>query len=395
MTSSPPILSDGTPRVLFACGGTGGHVYPAIAIADAVRVARPGAAVAFAGTRDRMEWTAVPRAGYPIHAVTVSGFQRGLSGAALKRNVTFPLKLAKGLWEGWRLVGAFDADVVVGTGGYVSGPVGLAAALRGRPLVVQEQNAIAGATNKMLARRAARVFVGFTATLGDLPTAVVSGNPVRADLVAAAATPEARLAARAELGIPADAHVLLVTGGSLGAGPLNAAVQAALGALLADPGSESGPGSAVVLWAAGTRYYDALRAATPEHARLRLVPYLDRMDLAYAAADLAVARSGALTCSELAATGTPSVLVPSPNVTADHQTRNAAALAEAGAAVLLPEPRLLAEFASVVLPLLHDAEARARMRAAALTVARPDAARTIAAAVVALAEQRPQPAASR
>ncbi|HEX8385447.1 MAG TPA: glycosyltransferase, partial [Rubricoccaceae bacterium] len=278
MTSAAPLLSDGTPRVLFACGGTGGHVYPAIAIADAVRAARPGAAVAFAGTRDRMEWTAVPKAGYPIHAVTVSGFQRGLRPEALRRNATFPLKLAKGLWESWRLVGSFDADVVVGTGGYVSGPVGLAAALRGRPLVVQEQNAIAGATNKMLARRAARVFVGFDATRGDLPTGEAAGNPVRADLVAAAATPESRLAARRELGIDTDAHVLLVTGGSLGAAPLNAALQANLDALLADD-------RAVVVWAAGTRYFDALRAAMPAHDRLHLVPYLDRMDLAYAAAD--------------------------------------------------------------------------------------------------------------
>ncbi|HEX8386592.1 MAG TPA: glycosyltransferase, partial [Rubricoccaceae bacterium] len=186
---------------------------------------------------------------------------------------------------------------------------------------------------------------------------------------------------RKELGIAADADVLLVTGGSLGAGPLNVALQSHMGTVFGNP-------RAVVLWAAGTRYYDAVRAAAPVHSRLHLVPYLDRMDLAYAAADLAVARSGALTCSELAATGTPAVLVPSPNVTADHQTRNAAALADAGAAVLLPEPRLAAEFVSTVLPLLHDAAARARMRTAALSVARPDAARTIADAVVALAERR-------
>lgn len=379
MTSTAHSAADGTPRVLFACGGTGGHVYPAIAIADAVRDARPGAAVAFAGTRDRMEWTAVPKAGYPIHAVTVSGFQRGLSGAALRRNATFPLTLGRGLWEAWRLVGAFDADVVVGTGGYVSGPVGLAGVLRGRRLVIQEQNAIAGATNTLLARRADRVFVGFEAALGDLPAATVSGNPVRADLVAASATDETRAAARAELGIDADADVLLVTGGSLGAAALNAAVAANLGTLLANP-------HAVVLWAAGTRYYEAVRAAAPVHERLHLVPYLDRMDLAYAAASLAVARAGALTCSELAATGTPAVLVPSPNVTADHQTRNAAALADAGAAVLLPEARLAADFGALVPRLLHDADARTAMRAATAAVARPDAARTIADAVVALAE---------
>ena len=379
MTTAAHSAPDGTPRVLFACGGTGGHVYPAIAIADAVRSARPGAAVAFAGTRDRMEWTAVPKAGYPIHAVTVSGFQRGTSPAALRRNATFPLKLGRGLWEAWRLVGAFDADVVVGTGGYVSGPVGAAAVLRGRRLVVQEQNAVAGATNRLLARRADRVFVAFDAALRDLPGATVAGNPVRADVVAASATDAARLAARAAMGIPADARVLLVTGGSLGAAPLNAAVEAHLGTLFADPRT-------VVVWAAGTRFHEAVRAAVPVHDRLHLVPYLDRMDLAYASSDLAVARAGALTCSELAATGTPAVLVPSPNVTADHQTKNAAALAGAGAAVLLPEPRLASDFAATVTALLHDADALAAMRAACASVARPDAAREIAAAVIDLAD---------
>ena len=376
--TAPSAPMDGTPRVLFACGGTGGHVYPAIAIADAVRAERPGAAIAFAGTRDRMEWTAVPRAGYPIHAVTVSGFQRGLSGAALRRNLGFPFKLAAGVRDSLRLVGSFDADVVVGTGGYVSGPVGLAAVLRGRPLVVQEQNAIAGATNKLLATRARAVFVGFEATLADLPGATVAGNPVRADLVAASATDATRAAARAELGIAPEARVLLVTGGSLGAAPLNRATADALGTLLADP-------DVAVVWAAGTRYFEAVRAAAPVHDRLHLVPYLDRMDLAYAAADVALTRSGALTCSELAATGTPSVLVPSPNVTADHQTRNAAALAEAGAATLLPEARLMADVAAVVGGLLADDARRAAMRQACARVARPDAARDIASTVLALA----------
>ena len=369
----------GTPRVLFACGGTGGHVYPAIAIADAVRRQRPGAAVSFAGTRDRMEWEAVPKAGYPIQAVTVSGFQRGLSASALARNAAFPFKLARGLWESWRLVGGFDPDVVVGTGGYASGPVGLAASLRGRALVLQEQNAYAGATNKLLSSRADAVFVAFEAAAPYFPgvDVEVAGNPVRQDLVEADAGE-----ARAHWDVPEGARVLLAMGGSLGAGPINGALKLHLDRVLADDG-------AFVIWAAGKRYYDTLSKAVPAHPRLRLVPYLDRMDLAYAAADLALCRSGAITCSELAVTGTPSVLVPSPNVTADHQTKNAQALAQAGAAVLLPEADLDARFDSVVLPLLHDDAARQRMAAAARAVARPDAADTIARAVLALADARP------
>lgn len=377
-STTPASLPSGTPRVLFACGGTGGHVYPAIAIADAVRAIRPEAAIAFAGTRDRMEWEAVPKAGYPIRAVTVSGFQRGLSASALLRNVAFPFKLAKGLWESWRLVGAFRPDVVVGTGGYASGPVGLAGSLRKRPLVLQEQNAYAGATNKLLAGRAAKVFLAFEAAAPyfDDAETEIAGNPVRQDLVGVDAA-----AARAHWDIPADADVLLAMGGSLGAGPINGALKLHLDEVLADE-------RAFVIWAAGKRYYDTLREAVPDHPRLRLVPYLDRMDLAYAAADLAVCRSGAITCSELAVTGTPSVLVPSPNVTADHQTKNALALSEAGAAVLLSEPDLDRRFDATIPPLLHDADRRRQMADAALAIARPDAAATIAEAVVALAETR-------
>ena len=366
----------GTPRVLFACGGTGGHVYPAIAIADAVRHLRPGAAIAFAGTRDRMEWEAVPKAGYPIHAVTVSGFQRGLSLHAISRNLTFPFKLAKGLWESRQLVQSFDPDVVVGTGGYASGPVGLAASMDGRPLVLQEQNAYAGATNKLLAKRASKVFVAFEAArpyFAGVPVEV-AGNPVREDLVEAD-----RDEARAHFDFPEAAHVLLVMGGSLGAGPINGALKIHLDGLLEDPDVH-------VLWSAGTRYYDTLREAVPAYQRLTLVPYLDRMDFAYAAADLALCRAGAITCSELAVTGTPSILVPSPNVTADHQTKNAAALAEAGAAVLVPEHDLASRFDNAVLPLLRDPARLRAMRTAALEIARPDATGTIAEAVVALAE---------
>ncbi|MEM0961829.1 MAG: undecaprenyldiphospho-muramoylpentapeptide beta-N-acetylglucosaminyltransferase [Bacteroidota bacterium] len=377
-TPATPTLTDSAPRVLFACGGTGGHVYPAIAIADAVCRLRPEAAVAFAGTRDRMEWEAVPKAGYTIHPITVSGFQRGLSAESVARNVTFPFKLAKGMAESLALVGRFDPDVVVGTGGYASGPVGLAGSLRGRGLVLQEQNAYAGATNKLLAKRAHKVFLAFEAAAPHFDGAEVelAGNPVRQDLTEADATE-----ARAHWDVPEGARVLLVFGGSLGAGPINAAVKLYLDALLADE-------EAFVIWAAGKRYYDTLREAVPDHPRLRLVPYLDRMDLAYAAADLVLCRSGALTCSELAVTGTPAVLVPSPNVTADHQTKNARALVDAGAAVLLEEAALTAQFESTVPALLHDAGRRQQMADAALAIAQPDAAATIARAVVALAETR-------
>ena len=360
------------PRVLFACGGTGGHVYPAIAIADAVRALAPDAAIAFAGTRDRMEWEAVPKAGYPIHAVTAVGFPRGLSPKLL----AFPFKIAKGLGDSWTLVGGFDPDVVVGTGGYVTGPVGLAATLRGVPLAIQEQNAYAGATNKLLAKRAEHVFIAFEAARSSFPAgkSVLTGNPVRDDLTQADPA-----AARAHFEIADGQRVLLAMGGSLGAGPINDAFRTNLDALLADE-------SLTVVWQTGRRYFAELEKQVPAHPRLRLLQYLDRMDYAYAAADLAVCRAGAITCSELAVTGTPSVLVPSPNVTADHQTKNARALADNGAAILLPEPKLNAEFLPTVQGLLADAGRLAAMERAALAMARPDAAREIAGAVLALAQ---------
>jgi len=372
-----PSATGRPPRVLFACGGTGGHVYPAIAIADAVRAERPDASVAFAGTRERMEWNAVPAAGYEIHAVTVSGFQRGLSPEALVRNLSFPLKLGAGMVDSLRLVGGFDADVVVGTGGYVAGPVGLAASLRGVPLVLQEQNAYAGATNKLLARRADTVFIAFEAARPYFPPdkTVLAGNPVRAGLADAL---RADALAHFDIEDAPERRVLLVMGGSLGAAPLNDVVRRNLDALLAEPGH-------VVVWATGRRYHDSIAAAVPAHARLRVLPYIDRVDFAYAAADLALCRAGAITCSELAATGTAAVLVPSPNVVADHQTRNARALSTAGAAVLLHQDELMERFEEIVPPLLGDPMRLVDMEASARALARPDAAQRIARRVLELA----------
>jgi UDP-N-acetylglucosamine--N-acetylmuramyl-(pentapeptide) pyrophosphoryl-undecaprenol N-acetylglucosamine transferase len=346
-------------------------VYPALAIADAVRAARPDAVIAFAGTPDRLEATAVPKAGYPFHPITVAGFQRRLT----TRNLAFPAKLLKGLWQSWQLVEAFGADVAVGTGGYVAGPVLLAAWLRGRPLLVQEQNAYAGVTNRLLARLAARVHLAFPEAEAYVPaaTATLSGNPTRALL-----QETDRAQGRAFFDLPTDARVVLVFGGSLGSAALNDAVARHARALVDDH-------DAHLVWQAGTRYYDALRARLPAHPRLHLMPYIDRMDCAYAAADVAVCRAGAITCSELMVTGTPAVLVPSPNVVADHQTKNARSLADAGAATLLPEADLTDGLLPALTALLDAPDRRAQMAAAAHARARPDAAARIARDVLRLA----------
>ena len=359
------------PRILLAGGGTGGHVYPAIAIANAIRALEPEAAIAFAGTQDHLEWDAVPKAGYAIHPITVSGFHRKQP----LRNLSLPFKLAKGMTQSWALVGHFDADVAVGTGGYVSGPVLMAASWRGRPVVLQEQNAYAGVTNRLLSKRAAQIHIAFPEAKGWFPEEKcrLSGNPTRAALLEADYA-----AARANFDVPEDASLLFVFGGSLGSLALNTAMEKHLKTLLADEG-------VYVIWQTGRLYYERLKARVEDHARLHLLQYIDRMDLAYAAADLALCRAGAITCSELMVTGTPSILVPSPNVAEDHQTKNAQSMERAGAALLAPEAALDAVLVEKVPALLNDKARRTEMTQAALDAARPDAATRIARDVLRLA----------
>ena len=360
------------PHILMAGGGTGGHVYPAIAIADAVTTLRPEARVIFAGTEDRLEARAVPAAGYALHPITAQGVQRSLSA----ENLMTPVRVLQGLLQSWRLVGSIEPDVAVGTGGYVAGPVLLAAWLRGRPLLIQEQNAYAGVTNRLLSHLAERIHLAFPEAKEWVPAdrAEVSGNPTRRSLREADPVD-----ARSALQLPVDGRVILVMGGSLGSAALNEAVETNLEALLAEE-------DVYVVWQTGTRYHDAIAERVDDHPQLRLVEYIDRMDRVYAAADLVVCRAGALTCSELMVTGTPAVLVPSPNVVADHQTKNARSMERMGAARLLPESELEARFVDVVHDLLSDPDACEQMATAALDMARPEAAETIARDVLALAD---------
>ncbi len=372
-------------RVLMTGGGTGGHVYPAIAIADAIRELRPEARIAFAGSRNRMEWEAVPRAGYPIHEVSVQGLSRSLSAA----NLRLPFVLVKGFNQARRVVEGTGAQVVVGTGGYVALPVLLAAWSLKTAILIQEQNAYLGLTNRIGARFADRIHVAFSEAAEALAPrpCQVSGNPVRKELKGVSA--RGREAAREKLGMTGMRRVVFVFGGSLGSSALNRAMQRALPSLMADP-------DLGILWQTGPSRHDGVRAAltsgdlmpglnaAPD--RIRIVPYVDDMAAAYAAADLVVARSGALTCSELLVTGRPSLLVPSPNVTADHQQKNARSMERLGAAEVLPESALEESFSGSMLHLLGNQVALDTMSRAALAAARPRAAQTIAMDVVSMAE---------
>ncbi|NNE34568.1 MAG: undecaprenyldiphospho-muramoylpentapeptide beta-N-acetylglucosaminyltransferase [Rhodothermales bacterium] len=357
-------MSTGRPRILFAGGGTGGHVYPALAIAQAVQELVPDAVIEFAGTTTRIEWRVVPEAGFKIHAVTVSPLHRKLT----LRNLSFPVNLLRGLAQSIRLIKSFKPDVVVGTGGYVAGPVLWAAARAGVPTVLQEQNAFAGKTNKLLSRRAAQVHIAFDEARDWFPghTCHLSGNPTRKQLL----VPN-RADARRFFEIAEQAKVVLVFGGSLGSAAINAAIAANHEELLKDP-------DLFLIWQTGKHYYQRYKNQVTSHERLRLLEYIDRMDMAYAAADIVVARAGAITCSELELTGTPAILIPSPNVAEDHQSYNARSLADDGAAVFLAEKGLESNISQEIGQTLADTALLERMRARLAKRARPDAAKVIA-----------------
>lgn len=355
------------PRVLFAGGGTGGHLYPAIAIADAVRAMEPDAAILFIGTKGKIEAQVVPRRGYAFATIWISGVRRSLSLSTL----LVPVKLITALAQSFVHLRRFRPDIVVGTGGYVCGPPAFVANLLGVPVVLQEQNSYPGVTTRLLAHRVRRVYLTFERSrrfLRRQDNTVVSGNPVRQ---AVGTVPRAEGAKR--LGLDPARTTLLVAGGSQGAASINTAV---LGAV-----QELSALGVQILWLTGERDADRVRstlAAQPGLSGVRVFPYLERMEDAYAASDLAVCRSGATTLAELLCAGVPSVLIPYPFAAADHQTENARAMVEQGAAVLCADRDASTGLRPIVLDLFQHPERLAEMAAAARRAARPDAAQEIA-----------------
>ena len=348
--------------ILIMAGGTGGHVFPGLAVADVLRAR--GWRVVWMGARTGMEARIVPPRGYDMAWVRMSGVRgKGPIAAFL-----LPVNLLIAFWQCARVMLAIRPDVVLGMGGYVAFPGGMMASLFGRPLAIHEQNSVAGLANRVLAGLADRVLLAFP---GALPKGEWCGNPVR-EAIAALAPPAARYADRV------GPLRLLVVGGSLGAQALNEVVPQAL-ALFAPAERPQ------VVHQSGERHLDALRA---QYARAgvegELVAFIDDMAARYAAADLVICRAGATTVAELAAGGVPAVLVPFPHAVDDHQTGNARFLAERGAAVLLPQAEMTAaRLASVIRAL--DRPALAEMGARAREAAKPEATRAVADACARLA----------
>ncbi len=360
-------------RVVIAGGGTGGHVYPGIAVAQELRVRRRDAVVSFAGTARGLEARIVPREGFALDVIRSAGIKGKGVGDRLRGAWLLPL----GLIDAWRVVSSRQPHVVVGVGGYSSGPVVLVAALRGVPTMVLEQNAAPGLTNRWLSHVVDAAAVNYPQTRAFFGSkAFVSGNPVRRDLTAAA---DRSVATSASDGV--ERRGVLIVGGSQGAHALNVAMVEAAPELAAS-------GAALrIVHQTGERDLEMVRAAY-EHAGLEaeIQPFLYDMGRRIGEADLMVCRAGATTLAELAAAGKPAILVPLPTATDDHQRLNADVLVKAGAAEMLLQRELTgAALAARVLTLAGDSEARARMGRAARALARPDAARVIVDRVLELA----------
>jgi UDP-N-acetylglucosamine--N-acetylmuramyl-(pentapeptide) pyrophosphoryl-undecaprenol N-acetylglucosamine transferase len=352
-------------RVLMAAGGTGGHVYPAIAIADAIQKAKPSADFLFVGTRDRMEWETVPKYGYEIKSIWISGIQRRLT----IQNLLFPIKLITSIIQSFSILKSFNPDIVITCGGFASGPIGWVAAKLGIPLFLQEQNSYPGLTNRLLAKHATAIFTTFDDAKQYLPKEKITltGNPVRGQVKSLD-----KKAALDTFDFSDDRPVLLIMGGSGGAKGLNDIMSSELEKLHNEANLQ-------IIWQCGPKYYDGLvdEIDVEKYPNLRLMAYIDDMSAAYGASDLVVARAGAGTFSELAATGKPAIMVPSPYVAEDHQTTNAQSLVNAGAAKLLKESTLGEFFYSAVTELIQNEEELSKMSSAMKSLAKPNAAEDI------------------
>lgn len=344
-------------KVILSGGGTGGHIYPAVAVAEALkRRLGDGVELLFVGAEGKMEMEKVPALGYRIEGLPVVGLQRRLT----LRNLQVPFKVAESLRKARRVIREFGADVVVGFGGYASAPVLWSAQRMGIPTLIQEQNSYAGVTNKILASRAKRICVAYEGMERFFPKdrIVMTGNPLRGRLLEQHDPVVLKAEGLAYFGLKADKPIVLVVGGSLGTRTLNNMMKANVDRITSE-------GKMQVIWQTG-KFYEREMTEFMQNRSSEGIwrgAFIDRMDLAYAVADVVVGRSGAGTVSELCLIGKPAVFVPSPNVAEDHQTKNAMALVRKDAALLVPDSEAVTALFPVVEQLLADPARMQRMAA--------------------------------
>jgi UDP-N-acetylglucosamine--N-acetylmuramyl-(pentapeptide) pyrophosphoryl-undecaprenol N-acetylglucosamine transferase len=364
-------------RVLIGGGGTGGHVFPAIAIADALKELDPGMEFLFVGAEGRLEMEKVPEAGYAIEGLPVAGFQRRLT----VKNVTFFYRLLISMIRSRRIVRHFNPDVAVGVGGYASGPILRAAERKQVPVLLQEQNSYAGVTNRLLARSARTICVAYEHMDRYFPTEriVLTGNPVRRKLLELKDHREKGLK---EFELDEGKKVCLVIGGSLGARTLNQSIREGLDKLNRN--------DLQVLWQCGK--YDQRESEESvkrsELKNIRVLPFISKMEHAYAVADVIISRAGAITISELCLVGKPVILVPSPNVAEDHQTRNAEALISRNAAVMVPDHQARELLVDKMLKLMENTALREELSTNIKQLGIPDASERIAVEIKKILDQK-------
>ncbi len=357
------------PKFIISGGGTGGHIYPAVAIANELKARFPEAKFLFVGAQDKMEMQKVPQAGYDIKGLWIAGLQRKLSF----QNTLFPLKLVVSLIKSFFIVHRFKPDVVIGTGGFASGAVLKVASLFGIPTVIQEQNSYPGITNKLLAKKADAICVAYENLERFFPEEkmILTGNPVRQDLL----VPADKTEATTYFNLDASKKTILVLGGSLGARRINQLIEKELDFLLRQ--------NCQIIWQCGKLYLDEYAKYNKKQG-VQVVAFIDRMDWVYAAADMIISRSGASSVSELCIVGKPTIFIPSPNVAEDHQTKNAKAIADKKGAVLIKESELDQAFEKTVTDLLENASLQAELSQNIKKLAKPNATKEIVEAILKL-----------
>ena len=349
-------------KFILSGGGTGGHIYPAIAIANELKLQFPDAEFLFVGAKDKMEMQKVPQAGYEIKGLWIAGLQRKLT----LQNMMFPLKLATSLLESRRIIRQFKPNVVIGTGGFASGPLLQAAGGAGIPTVIQEQNSFPGITNKLLSKKANAICVAYENLERSFPKEkmVLTGNPVRQDLIDIDSKREEAIAF---YGLDLNKKTLLVLGGSLGARRVNQLIEKELQSILSQ--------DVQIIWQCGKLYFEDYKKYNQQN--VKVVDFIERMDFVYAAADIIISRAGASSVSELCIVGKPVIFIPSPNVAEDHQTKNAQAIVDAKGAVLLKESDLESQFSIVFEALLKDKGKQSQLSENIKKLARPNAVKVI------------------
>jgi UDP-N-acetylglucosamine--N-acetylmuramyl-(pentapeptide) pyrophosphoryl-undecaprenol N-acetylglucosamine transferase len=363
-------------RVIISGGGTGGHIFPAVAIAKTLQKRDPNVEILFVGAKGKMEMEKVPQAGFKIIGLSIAGIQRKIDF----RNFLLPFKVIKSLWQAHKIIQDFKPDIAVGVGGYASAPTLYMAAQMDVLSLIQEQNSYAGLTNKLLAKRTTAICVAFDGMEDYFPAnkIVQTGNPVRQDLLDLEGKREE---AFEHFNLDPNKKTVLVIGGSLGARTINQVIDSGINAF-----EEK---DIQLVWQTGKYYYG--KAQDKNSANVKVYDFITRMDLAYSVADIVVSRAGALSIAELCITGKPCILVPSPNVAEDHQTKNAQALLDKRAALLVKDKDAKTVLMGDILALMNDEKRRQQLSNSIKELAKPNAAELIVDEIYRVVETRTKP----